>query len=80
MDPFGSVKAALLKFGDGLAFHDPAQIAALGLGAVVLGIFFGQILEIGSGFGFFQDVFGFLANFGDFSIGLADGLEQNCSA
>ena len=28
-------------------------------------------------FGLFQDVFGLLANFGDFGVGFADGLEQN---
>ena len=67
----------MLKFRHGLAFDNPAQIAALRLGGVVLGELLRQVLEIGAGFGLFQDVFGLLPDLGDFSVGLADGLEQN---
>ena len=73
----GQAEGGLLKFGDGLAFDDPAEIAALGLGGIVLGIFLGEILEIGAVLGLLQDVLGLLANFGDFGVGLADGLEEN---
>ena len=70
-------EGGLLKFRDGLAFDDPAQVAAFGLGGVVFGIFLGEILEIGAVLGLLQDVLGLLADFGGFGVGLADGLEEN---
>ena len=73
----GRAERGLLKFGNGLAIDDPAQIAAFGFGAIVLGIFLGQILKIGAVLGLLQDVLGLLADFGDFGIGFADGFEKN---
>ena len=74
---FRQAEGGLLEFGHGLAFDDPAQVAALGFGGIVFGIFLGEILEICALLGLLQDVFRFLANFSDFGVRLADGLEED---
>src|SRR5271170_3102580 len=73
----GQAERGLLKFRDGLALDNPAEISALGLGGVVLGILLGEVLEIRTLLSLLLDVVGLLADFCNFRIGLADGLEQN---
>ena len=73
----GQGKRSLLKFGHGLAFNDPAQIATFGFGAIILGEFLGEIFKICAALCLLQNVFGLLADFRDFSVRLAHSLEQD---
>ena len=73
----GEAESCLLKFRDGLAFDNPVQIATLGLGRVVFGIFFGEVFKIRAVFCLLEDILSLLANFGDFRVRLSDGFEEN---
>ena len=70
-------KGHLLELGNSLALQDPAQVAAL-VFAGVLGVLFGQFIELGAGaLGLLQRLLGFLANLFDLRVGLADCLEKD---
>ena len=74
---FRLAKGGLLKLRNGLAFDDPAEVAAFGLGGVVFRIFLGQIFEVCALLGLLLDIFRFLADFGDFRVGLTDGFKKD---
>ncbi len=68
---FVEAEGGLLEFRHGLTLNQPAQIATFGLGAGILGVFLGQILEVGALlFGLGEDVLGLGFDFDDFGVGL----------
>ncbi len=75
--PWEGVNAACWNAGTVWPSTIQPRSPPFGFRGVVLGVFLCEVLEIGAGFSFLQDVFGLLPDFGDFGVGLADGLEQN---
>src|SRR5271163_2916490 len=73
---FGGAESSLLEFGYRLLFDYPAEIASLGFGSVIFRILFCEVFEVRSALGFFQDFFGFLTDFGNFSVSLSDRFEK----
>ena len=72
----GETECGFLELGHSLTLHDPAKVAAFFL-AHVFGILLGQIFEFAGFPGLLEDVFGLLADFLDFRVGLADRLEED---
>src|SRR5580704_135181 len=71
-------ESGLLKFRHGLPLYNPAQVPALSLRTGIFRILLGEILEVRALlFGLSEDVFCLLLDFSDFSIGLADGHQQD---
>src|SRR5271154_6319754 len=73
---FGDAESSLLEFRYRLLFNYPAEIAALGFGSVIFRVLFGEVFEVRSTLGLFQDFFSFLTDFGNFSVSLSDRFEK----
>src|SRR5450432_1800425 len=71
-------KSGLFELRDGLPLNDPPNVATLGLGAGVFGVFLGQILEIGAFLlGLGEDVLGLLPDLIHFGVGLSYRVQQD---
>src|SRR5207245_10609610 len=68
---------SLFGVRDRLTLVDPAQIATFVLGTGILGVLFGQFVELGALLGLLQDILGLLADLFDFGIRFSDRPEEN---
>src|ERR1700747_640734 len=74
---FFQVEGHGLKLRNSLALNDPAEVATLVLAARIFGVLLGEFGEILAAAGLLQNIFGLFAGFFPFSVGFADGHEQD---